>query len=379
MNSKENITRILLIAFCLRFILLLVDQYLTTLPQGGRDAKVFEELAYSISMSKYDSGVLYYISSGQNLFALFGSFIYFVFGRQPLILGLLNVFLGVYLVKLVFRSSFLLWRDYKIAKKAAWIAAFFPTLALHSSLFLREIPINVFLLLAIISFIKYRQSYKTVNLFWLFFYVFIASMLHNGIIFIFFSFIVVIIFQKNKDLKIKLTFFSRLFTALIIVFTIFMINYSGIAMNKIGGSFESSISVFELAEARESEGNTAFPSWLRISSISTEFWKIPLRVVAFIFSPFIPFLVKSPYHMLGLIDSILYLIIFMRIFSHRKFIKRISDAKSILIMTLLLTFIYSLSVSNVGTAIRHRAKFAPLLIILFLPKKVKYNSINYKK
>jgi len=378
MKSKEKITRILIIAFCIRFVLLLVDQYLITLPQGGRDAKVFEMLAYLISTSNYDSGVLYYISSGQNLLALFGSFIYFVIGREPLILGLLNVFLGVYVVKLVFRSSFLLWRDYKIASKAAWFAAIFPTLVLHSSIFLREIPINVFLLLAIISFIKYQQSYKKINLFWLFFYVIVASILHNGIVFIFLSFILVLIFQKNKNLKIKQTFFSRLFTALIIISTIFIINYSGIAMNKIGGSFDNSILVFELSEARESEGNTAFPSWLRISSISDEFWKLPLRIVAFIYSPLIPFLVTSPYHLLGLVDSVLYLILFKRIFSHWKFLQRNPGAKSILIMTLVLIFIFSLSVSNVGTSIRHRAKFAPLLIILFLPKKVKYNSINYK-
>ncbi|MDC0909158.1 hypothetical protein OAQ21_03455 [Flavobacteriales bacterium] len=378
MKSKEKITHILLIAFCIRFVLLLVDQYIITLPQGGRDAKAFEALAYSISTSNYDSGILYYISSGQNIFSLIGSFIYYVIGREPLILGLLNVFLGVYVVKLVFRSSFLLWRDYKIAAKAAWVAAIFPTLALHSALFLREVPINVFLLLSIISFIKYQQSYKKINLFWLIFYVIVASILHNGIIFIFLSFILVLIFQKNKNLKIKETFFSRLLAAIIIICTIFIINSSGIAMNKIGGSFDNSISVFELAEARESEGNTAFPSWLRISSVSNEFWKIPLRVVAFIYSPLIPFLVKSPYHMLGLVDSVLYLILFKRIFSHRKFIQRIPSAKAVLIMTLGLIFVFSLSVSNVGTAIRHRAKFAPLLIILFLPKKLKYNSIHYK-
>ena len=378
MYSKKNISHILFIAFCLRFILLLVDQYIITLPQGGADAKNFEELAYSISVSNYDFGISYYLSTGQNLLALIGSFIYSVIGRQAFILGLLNVFLGVYLVKLVFRASFLLWRDSEIASKAAWFAAIFPTLVLHSSLFLREVPVNVFLLLAIISFIKYLQSYKKKNLFWFILYVIAASILHNGIIVILLSLILVFIFIKNKKLKKKQTFFSKLLPILFISSSIFLINYYGFALGKFGGSFDGAITVFELAEAREASGNSAYPSWLRIRSISTELWKVPIRIVAFIFSPLIPFLVKSPFHLIGLLDSVLYFILFNRIFSNRKLIKRNPAAQSILIMIFALIFVFSLSISNVGTAIRHRAKFVPLLIILFLPKKVKQNSINYK-
>ena len=374
----KKLNQILVVSFLVRFIFLLIDQYLITLPQGGVDAKVFEELAYSISVSNYDSGILYYLSKGQYLLALIGSSIYYAIGRQPLILGLINVFLGVYLVKLVFRASFLLWRDSKIALKAAWFAALFPTLILHSSLFLREVPVNVFLLLAIISFIKYQQSYKEINLFWFVLYVIVASIFHNGIIFILLSLILVFIFVKNKKLKIKQTFFSKLLTILFISSSIFLINYYGFALGKFGGSFDSVITVFELAEAREATGNTAYPSWLDITSISTEFWKVPIRIVTFIFSPLIPFLVKSPYHLTGLLDSVLYFILFKRIFSYRKLIKRNPAAQAILIMTLVLILVFSLSVSNVGTAIRHRAKFVPLLIILFLPKKVKQNSINYK-
>jgi hypothetical protein len=378
MSSLKNLNQILFISFLLRFVFLVIDQYYITLPQGGFDAKVFEEMAYLISTSNYDSGFLYYISKGQNLLALIGSFIYYVFGRHPMMLGMLNVLLGVYMVKLVYRASLLLWKNNDIAKKAAWFTAIFPMLIVHSSLFLREIPVNVFLLLAIISFIKYWEYSINKHLFWFVFYAIVAAIFHNGIIFVLFGFIIVIVLSKNKEIIKKRTVFTTLLAPIIIIGFIYLINISGIAMDKFGGSFETAIEVFEQTEKRQSRGNTAYPDWLSITSISNEYWKFPVRVIAFMISPLFPFLVISPYHLLGLLDSLLYIILLKRIFNTRKLIKRSPGAKGVLIITLMLVFIFSLSVSNVGTAIRHRAKMLPLLIILFVPRNIEYKSLRYK-
>lgn len=377
MIRLKKLNQILFISFVLRFIFLIIDQFYITLPQGGFDAKAFEELAYLISISDYSEGILYYIARGQNLLALIGSFIYYVFGRHFFLLGLLNVFLGVYLVYLVYKASFLLWRSKTISINAAWITAIFPMFIIHSALFLREIPVNVFLLLSIISFIKYWQYSKKRSLLWFVFYAIVASIFHNGIIVIIFGFVIVIFLLKNNTENRKKTIFTTLLAPIIILGFLFFINNTGIALDKFGGSFETAVEIFEQTEQRDSRGNTAYPDWLKIKSLNSDYWKIPARVIAFMFSPFLPFLVKSPFHLLGLIDAILYILILKRIFLNRRFLKSNSVSKAILIMTMLLIFIFSLSVSNVGTAIRHRAKMLPLLVILYLPKKISNKTISY--
>jgi hypothetical protein len=307
------------------------------------------------------------------------SFIYALIGRHPLVLELIMVFLGCYVVKLIYKASLLLWEDYSIARTAAWFGALFFNLILHSALILREIPVNVFLLLSIIAFIKYWKYSIKGQFIWFVIYGFLATMFHSGILFIFLGFLIFnFVFKKSSD-KIKKSFSQKIMMPLVIIGIILLVNSLGLGLSKFGGSLEEMSDQFNKMESLKTRGNSAYPNWMTLSGGFNDIWKAPIRYVAFLFSPFIPFLVKSDGHLIGLIDAFLYLFLLNRIFKNRISLKNNSTARGILVISLTLVLVFSLGVTNVGTAIRHRAKIAPLFIILLLPKRNNVNGIsNYQ-
>jgi hypothetical protein len=202
----------------------------------------------------------------------------------------------------------------------------------------------------------------------------VATLFHSGVIFIFLGFLLFSIIRKKQNQRGKNKYLIKFLVPIIIVGSIIIVNYWGLGLNKFGGSFENISDQFNKMENFRSMGNSSYPSWMRITGGISDFWKIPIRYIAFLFSPLIPFLVKTPTHLIGLIDGFLYLLLFYRMNINRRIINYNSAAKAILIMSLFLTLVFSLGVTNVGTAIRHRAKIAPMFLILFLPKSSTFNN-----
>ena len=364
---KSNIIHILFVAFLLRFVFLLVNNYVTYLPQGDGDALVTERKAYLLSISDYNIDYSEYLTKGSSFFALICSFIYVIFGRQPLVLGLLMVASGVLCVKLIHKASLLLFKDVVVAKNAAWIAALFPQFCLHSALVLREIPINLFLLLSIISFIKYWKYSKASSLLPFIFFGLLATMLHSGMFFIFFGLIIFNVFKNKTDKTIKVSFAKKYLLPTIIISAIVIFASNGIGLFKFGGSVEGVAEQFNKIQNRVTVGNSAYPQWMLLKGGLSDAWKVPIRFIAFLFAPLLPFMVRSAGHIFGLFDAFIYVFFFYRMYKNRHFLKSNTTTSAILIISLTLSMVFSLGVTNTGTGIRHRAKIAPLFILLFIP------------
>lgn len=363
--KKKKIFGILIFGFLLRLFLLIINVYYFTLPQGGGDALVFEEHAFFLYRTDY-LGIDYmeYFSSGARFLELMGSYVYQFTGREPLALGLIMVYLGTYSIFLTYKASYLLWGNITIAVRAALIVAVFPVLMLHSAIFLREIPVNVLLLLSIISFIKYWKFKRKKSIINFIFCVFFATLLHSGSFAILVGLVYFVVFSVKRVKKsIKMA------TLLILISALFIMNNTGFGLNKLGGSFDKSIELLQERENYELKGGSAYPTWLMMSGGLNDFWKIPLRNIAFLFSPLIPLTANSLWHMIGVLDSFLYLWMFYFFYRKREVFKSVDTAKGIITMMLFMIFVFSLGVSNVGTAIRHRAKIAPILIIVFVGLK----------
>ena len=357
--KNKNIYNILIIAFVLRFILLLINNYIFILPHGDGDAIAFERDAYLISISDYNLELKEYLSSGTEFFSLLLSFIYYFIGRQPLILGLFMVFLGTYLVQLVYKASLYLWNNFKFAKWAAWFTALFPLLMLESALVLREIPIMVLSVLGIIAFIKFWKYKQKRQIFNFILFIVLASLLHSGMIAIFIGYIIFLsLYSKSSNIL------TKIFSILLVLGTLYIMNQTEIGTNKFGGSFDNTFELLKKREQNKTKGGSKYPDWMRLSGTSSDLMLLPVRYVTFLFSPLFPWLVRSLWHTLGLIDAFLYLWLFFVIFKYRKILKYNETAKAILIMVLMTSLVFSLGVTNVGTATRHRAKIAPLLIII---------------
>lgn len=357
---KNKIITITIIAFIIRLILLIIDQFWFNLPQSGLDTVRFERQAYEMTVYG-DWSFKDMIFSGADFHILTsGYLIYSVFGRIPFLWGLLMVLMGTATVYNIHRGCYLITNNYKTANKSAWIAAFFPNFAVLSATLLREVPIHFFLSLSLVYLISYIKYKKIVSIIMFIIFGIIASIYHSGVFAIFLGFLFyAVVLNRNAKPIIKL------FTVLISVLALYYINVTGIGLNKFGGSFEGALEgALEGGGGIYEDARTNYPSWLRLSGGITDIFLIPIRVISFLFTPFIPFLAKSGSHLIGVFDGILYFWLVRNIYINRKYFFKIETTKAIITIFLFFSLAFSFGASNFGTNIRHRAKVLPALLIL---------------
>ena len=117
-------------------------------------------------------------------------------------------------------------------------------------------------------------------------------------------------------------------------------------------------------------GDASLPAWTKINYPHELLYKGPVKSIYFIFSPF-PWDIKKKYHIIGLLDSFLYLWLSVLILKNIKTIWRDPVLRILLILLASYIFIFGISMGNFGTGIRHRLKFVIMFILLaapFLPR-----------
>ena len=278
--------------------------------------------------------------------------------------GIASVFLGWLLAKKI-------W-DNHTAIKVGWSIALFPTLVSYSVLTMREAYISFFLLLAmygIVNWVRYK-SYQSL------FIVIIgfvgATFFHGALIIGLFIFFFLITSDSFKNV-FKLLSKKRINLKILIII-IFSITFFGLYFtNKISlpylQTFNKSINPAFLKHEvinLKVKGGAAYPEWTKIDTNIEFLYKVPIRAVYFLFSPF-PWEINRLSHLAGLLDSFLYMILAYLIFQNRKVIWKDPALRTMLIILFSYFIIYGVGVGNFGSGIRHRTKFTIELILLAAP------------
>jgi len=110
----------------------------------------------------------------------------------------------------------------------------------------------------------------------------------------------------------------------------------------------------------------AYPEWTVPLSPDELFYKGPIRVVYFLFAPF-PWDIRSAFQLIGLLDSLLFIVILFFMWRNRKTIWADPAGRLLLLILIAYLFVFGLAVGNFGTGIRHRAKFLVIFIALVAP------------
>ena len=95
-------------------------------------------------------------------------------------------------------------------------------------------------------------------------------------------------------------------------------------------------------------------------------YKTPARALYFVFAPF-PWNITKMSHLIGFLDSLLYMYLVFLIFSNRKVSWKDPTLRVILIILIFYILVFGLGVGNFGTGIRHRSKITVLFILLAAP------------
>lgn len=380
--KHKTLFNIILVALILRITIMLIGHYnIIILPDSTADAVSFEREAWHLAQFGF-----YYLIVDYNILSLNSQSIswliaipYSLIGRSALMAKSISLIFGIGIIFLGWKVAKMIWSE-KIAIKVAWMITLFPSLVMYSVLILREMYVCFFILLATYGIVSLFKTKRKRSLLFIILGFFGATFFHGamilgGIVFtiilgvLFLKEIIQLLFNNILNLRKVLIFF------LILIIPIYLI-YGDVYFPYLG-NYEKLINIENLfiQANNATRGNASFPDWLKIYSLSEFLYKLPLRCLYFLFSPFI-WDIKQPQHLIGVLDSFFYIYLVYLIFCNRNVIFDDLILKILLIISISYIVVFSIGVGNFGTAIRHKTKFVPILILLAAPH---INRINFFK
>ena len=373
-NNYKEIAFAIAIAFIFRISASLINLYVVTLPDGGIDATGFESKAWMWGKGGLIEATTHFFEHGPTwVYSNVASLIYAIFGRSPLILQSISVLAGVYCVVLVWKLSIEVWGTDGAAKISSWMVAVFPILVLYSSLTLREVFITLLLLYGMLHVVLWSKTNKITNASIALMAFSMQALLHPGVaaagvlflsmVFLYNSKILVTSLINNSILDIRS--FLIILTCTLVGFFIY-INSSSLSLPYSSWLEIVKVDTLIWRTSIMAAGVAAYPSWL-IADTPMQFLLLLIpKSLYFLFSPF-PWDISKFKHFLGMFDGVVYILLFLSIYSHRKYIKSNNQAILLLVFIIFLCLIFSIAVGNFGTGIRHRSKILPIIIVLAAP------------
>jgi hypothetical protein len=365
----KSLILILFIGFGVRVTAAFYHTYIHLLPDY-LDPQKFESLAWAFGKEGISDAFLNFGKRGSNYtYMHFVSLIYAFIGRSVIFIQMIHVLVGLINIILTYKLSYLIWEDNGIAKKAAWFVAVFPTLIMYSALTNREVFISMFFLISMIYVVKWIKTENN--------YFFVISLLlflthyylHGPLILGILP-LLVIFLNKNllngisslRESRINYLFlFSIIF--ILIIFISGGILWAFVSIPYIGNLNGVNYNLIFNRVLYLNTGGAAYPQWLMPNDFFDLFTLTIPRIIYFFFSPF-PWDIRKLNQLLGLIDSFIYIYLIYNIYKGFIIRRSVLKMNKFFVILGILFIVYSWGVSNYGTGLRHRAKFAPVLVAL---------------
>ena len=372
----------LLISFFLRVAFALFHKFIWMFPQGSFDAIRFDKVALEWATQYGCTGVSsHFDTSASYVYSSFLAMYYSCLDYSALGAQFINVILGTLSVAVLALSSLNIW-GVEAAKKTAYILAFLPFLLILSAVGLREAFILFFFSCGVFYITKYHISFSFFSFFLSILFIYLASLFHGGMFMATFGIGagLILILLKNARLSMLSKFF--VFSLLSLCFILFIYYFTqNVTLHKVGNISELDSSQIDVLLSNRADGQSAYLTGLKVNSVADMLWQLPIRMFYFLYSPFL-WDIKSPSHIFGFIDGLIYLYFSFLVFRNRQVIFSKPVCVQLFLIVVTLAIVFSFGTSNSGTALRHRAKFFEIIIILAAPfvfRKVNYLSNDLNK
>lgn len=364
-KSFKDYANIILLGYFLRLLILFLDYYkLAPIPCSGADSEAFYFIANKNLMDGTDLRLTNY--------SVFLTYLFKIIGPQRLFAQYINVLFGLCTIVYTCKSLKIIDLDKDSLKKALTLVAFFPQLNFLNSILLRESIIICSITVSAYYFIKSIKFEDRHYIYMAIFLGLIAAYMHSGMIGIIFGYLFSYIFYSYKKQKFLINYQTLFLFGISLAFILLVVLKSGLFTEY----FDSVLSAENKEEGEEAllgrmsisrEAGSAYLSWLNGVNPLVFYLAAPLRMFYFLFSP-IPFDWRHLMDVLTfLVDSIFYLYLLFTIIKYKKNNNKpiySSFTYPLLIGFFVFTFIYGMGTSAAGTAVRHRTKCFPILVII---------------
>lgn len=349
----------IVIGLSAREFLLLAD-YFQWFPvaHSGNDTEAFA----TIAVQNFSSGTYYeWLTNYTDLLTT----LYFITGPVRLIAQQLNVALGMGVMFVSFRIFEELGFTEKQQKLGAAFLALFPHLCVFSAILLREAPIHFCLACSALFFIRWMKGGGLAAMTLSVLFVGAAAWFHGGAVFWCCGYLaaLAIYLPASRTNKLSIATIGGVFLGgLLVVAAIPLMDHRVEAMATTLGEGDVGVDGASNAE----HAGSAYLEWLTISNPYLLLLFSPLKMFYFLFSP-IPSDWRNATDVVAFVlDSTFYIWAFWRIWRGLRRICRPLQknvVRYLLLSILAMTFVYGYGTISAGTALRHRCKFFPELLV----------------
>lgn len=372
---KSSYRGILFLAFVLRLAILYIDRFqIFEIPFTGNDTENFHYFTLR-SLEGDDVRLTYY--------TVFLTWIYKFFANPDdgrFMSQFINVLFSYGIVYYICRSLSELNVSGKKIVIAVTIVTFMPVLLCFSAVLLREAWCEFFVTISVYFMIVWYKRNSLIHLIAAFISVLLAMIMHAGCIGLLFGYLLAV-FGYRKGIRQR-PFNYILSLIMITTIVMIVISDSELFLGKFTRTLESEEFYLDKNIAIR-KGGSSYLLWLEGKSTVVGLLFTPLKIFYFLFSP-------MPWNWRDLmdvfvfvVDSTIYLFFFYHAFriiggkkKRNRMISRFSNQnvnsthlydirKYLLYGIFFTTFIFSISLFNTGTAIRHRAKIIPVVAIAY--------------
>ncbi len=358
-NSKcknKKIQNIFYLMLVIQLVIVIIDNYIKAFPLINIDAKAFEGLGWfsyetntNIGRGAYNTFIINPIYKLLKI-------------RVAVIFGLMNIIFNVLTNLNIYETL----KKLKINSKINFILLIISTLSpislIYRSGVLREAIIIMFVSYSVKCFINFIVDKNSAEIIKAFIFIGLGAIFHSGVIFIVGGYLIALL-DGRKNQKIHQFFIIILIIIIFIIFKDKLLEKVG------GGDIERIIMANNYTSLKQS--GSGYLKNITTTSLAQIIMYLPLFIFYFLYSP-------TPDMIRGIIDIISFALnssiyIYLTIYGYylyRKIKRRLSKKERMIIKCLFISAfftvaVFSIGTRNAGTALRHRDKLVPILIIIF--------------
>ncbi|WP_020008205.1 hypothetical protein [Salinicoccus albus] len=342
-----------------------------TIPHSGEDTENFYETGVMIS----DNLTLLNEAVYGGIYSKVLGVIFHIYGDDRLFVQFLNILVTISAILIVIRIFRMLDVPGHIQMVLVVTMSFFPHSMIFSSILLRESVISLMVVLSLYFFIRWFVKEEKGSALLSIIFILLGAVFHSAIIGILIGYLFGFIFYRHRRRTFRFTVDSVVpFSLFALVMTYILVFPDVVTSLPIFNKFEqilnSNDEVYEAFTA--TRGDTAYLSGLEINNLFQLILYSPIKIVYFIASP-MPWSIRNFNDLISFfMDGVFYLSALILFIKNLRLIKK-RPLLGILILSIFAGWlIFSLGISNAGTALRHRFKFFYIIIVamgILLPKK----------
>lgn len=357
LKIKEfKIKVILYIMVLIQLVIAFIDNYITIFPLMGFDPRAFESLAWF----SYENAVN--VGRGAYNYYILNPIYKLIKIRSAMVFEVLNILFTLLININIYETLKRLKVDKKLLFLLMGISALSPISLIYRTGILREAIIIMFISFSLKNFIYYCIDKNNFAMIRAFVYSGIGAIFHSGAIFIVGGYFLALSGGKKNQKVYQILVF--------IVGIVGFILFKDILLEKVGGGDVEAIIRANNYTSLKMAGSGYLQS-ITTDSLAQIVMYLPLFIFYFLFSP-------TPDMFRGVLDivsfslnsSIFIYLIFNGINTFRKIKNRLINQEKKIIKCLFISILFTVAVfsigtRNAGTALRHRDKIVPLLIVVF--------------